>query len=341
MEDSPTMLYPAGFPLLLPLIPTAIRQRMSRLYSFRPNLPNIDHNDNESIPNSHRGLASSSDPQLAYYRPMSESSTGEVQRRPVTASAEDRGLSDSSSKSDTSISISDGESHSPTSKYEADSGVRWNRVIPAFNLLRNAGYEAQQSHSDVRLVRSLYITAVGYLLDALPTDLTDHETRTITQKLPDSIQTSFPTAVSQTNNSSHHPVSQRTPSERSYLHRLLASTIIQLFLLIQFLLPYAKILLQQMYQYERSHRVTERLVAATVDVADSLGKGGMNLGTAILGFQEGKVGAAVADLVSWWVEGIAGGIHEGVGEGMMILGVVRSDLNSGMDGMSTMHMGQR
>lgn len=50
----------------------------------------------------------------------------------------------------------------------------------------------------------------------------------------------------------------------------------------------------------------------------------MNLGSAILSLNEGKVGAAVSNLGAWWVEGIAGGIYEGVGEGMVLLGIIRS-----------------
>lgn len=117
----------------------------------------------------------------------------------------------------------------------------------------------------------------------------------------------------------------RYPTERSYLHRLLASSIVQFFLIVQFLLPYVKILLQQVYRYERSHRITERLVTATLDAADSLGKGSVSLGSTVLRLNEGKVGTAFTNLAAWWVEGVTGGIYEGVGEGMMILGLLRAN----------------
>lgn len=130
----------------------------------------------------------------------------------------------------------------------------------------------------------------------------------------------------------------RYPAERSYLHRLLASSIVQFFLIVQFLLPYIRILLRQVYHYERSHRIMERLVTATLDAADSLGKGSVSLGSTVLRLNEGKVGTAFTNVAAWWVEGVAGGIYEGVGEGMMILGLIRS--NSEWDRMPIQMQGR-
>lgn len=40
----------------------------------------------------------------------------------------------------------------------------------------------------------------------------------------------------------------------------------------------------------------------------------------VLGMGDGKVGQAIGDIMTWVVEGVTGGIHEGVGEGMAIMG---------------------
>lgn len=186
---------------------------------------------------------------------------------------------------------------------------------------------------------------MGYLLSALPDSLTTKEVALLQEKLPEAVRprsaSQPPAAVEEetsvtftglegTHKSKSKPqvISKYTQPERSCLHRLLASGIIQFFLLLQFLIPYIKVLLYHLYRYERSHHITERVVATTLDVADSLGKGGVSLGSAILRLNEGKVGAAVSDLAGWWVEGVAGGVYEGVGEGMMILGVLKSNGNS-------------
>lgn len=42
---------------------------------------------------------------------------------------------------------------------------------------------------------------------------------------------------------------------------------------------------------------------------------------AIYGMGDGKVGQAITETAAWFVEGVTGGIHEGVGEGMIIMGV--------------------
>jgi hypothetical protein len=37
-------------------------------------------------------------------------------------------------------------------------------------------------------------------------------------------------------------------------------------------------------------------------------------GRSVCNFNEGRVGAALANFAAWWMEGIAGGIYEGVGD---------------------------
>jgi hypothetical protein len=101
---------------------------------------------------------------------------------------------------------------------------------------------------------------------------------------------------------------------------------VQIFLLVRFVLPYFKVFLRQVYEYERSHRITERIVTTTLDAADGLGKSGVNTGSAVCKFNEGRVGAAVGNLAAWWIEGVAGGVYEGVGEGMIHLGLLKPGL---------------
>jgi hypothetical protein len=101
---------------------------------------------------------------------------------------------------------------------------------------------------------------------------------------------------------------------------------VQIFLIVRFIVPYATLFLRNVYEYERSHRLTERIVTTTLDAADGLGKSSLNIGSAVFKLNEGKVGTAVGNLAAWWVEGIAGGVYEGVGEGMMHLGILRPGL---------------
>lgn len=166
-----------------------------------------------------------------------------------------------------------------------------------------------------------------YLLDALPAELSAEETTMLQHRLPEPIKASIPPIPSSNLARLESPTQTRqfSPS-RSYLHRVLASTIVQIFLLVRFILPYFKLFLRQVYEYERSHRITERIVTTTLDAADGLGKSGVNLGSAVCKLNEGRVGAAVGNLAAWWIEGIAGGVYEGVGEGMTHLGLLKQGL---------------
>ncbi|KAL5687925.1 hypothetical protein EMGR_001239 [Emarellia grisea] len=326
------MAYSTGLPVLLPALPAAIRRRIPRLnFSLHQAMGSADRDRSDTATDglvgpmrqadALRTLAPFSTSDLGYCRPPSSAASelgAEESRRPATAGSSvcpesyDSRSSASSSSGKTLEALdhdegSEGDAMdrgSMLAKYEVESGLRWNRVIPAFSLLRNAGYEAQQSTCDGRFVRSLYINALGYLLDALPADLTDEESMTIQHNLParvkvtlaasSAVQPGAEAAVTMANQGA----GTRYPTERSYLHRLLASSIVQFFLIVQFLLPYVKILLQQVYRYERSHRITERLVTATLDAADSLGKGSVSLGSTVLRLNEGKVGTAFTNLAA-------------------------------------------
>lgn len=191
----------------------------------------------------------------------------------------------------------------------------------AFNLLRNAGYEAQQPQADGRLARSLYFNALIYLLDALPSDLTNEETSMLQHHIPEPVKVEL-TTYSQPSGYMEGANHTICPPPRSYLHKFLASMILQLFIVLRFLLPYAKVLLRQVYEYDRTHRITRRIMTITLEAADGLGKGGVNIGAAVSKFNEGRIGAALTNFAVWWMEGVAGGIYEGVGEGMIHLGLL-------------------
>ncbi|KAF7593821.1 hypothetical protein BBP40_010756 [Aspergillus hancockii] len=310
LEDP--MISPRGLMVLLPVIPASIRRHIPRLY-----------------PSFQRSMRPDPNPRT--------DSTGDLQR-PATwgSSSNDQdscGSSVSGKLSETSSITAFEETKglesmgTAVSKYE-ESGLRWNRVNPAINLLRIACFEGQQPQCDGRLVRSLYINALCYHLEGLPVDLTFEEAARIQQSLHPRIST--PLVAPSPAGFVSQPVHARYPTERSYLHRLLASSIVQFFILLQILTPYLKIVVHRVYQYERSHRVTERVVSATLDAAEQLGKRGVNLGSTVLSLHDGKVGVAVSNLAAWLVEGIAGGVYEGIGEGMTILGFIRP--NSGVGG---------
>ncbi|KAL2838908.1 hypothetical protein BJY01DRAFT_219690 [Aspergillus pseudoustus] len=205
-----------------------------------------------------------------------------------------------------------------TTDYEVNSGLRWNCVNSALSRLRLAGYEAQRPHCERSLVRSLYLEAVSYLLSGLPEDLTDEEAAKIRSSISENVQ---PLTVPP------HICAVQPPA-RSYLHRLLASSIVYFCLLLQFLMPFIKEVTYHLYRHERSLRLIERATAFALYLLEQVSRGGVNFGSTVLNMYGGKIGDTASSATSWWVEGVAGGIYEGLEEGMTILGFTKPNTKS-------------
>jgi hypothetical protein len=194
------------------------------------------------------------------------------------------------------------------------------------NLLSLAVEESSTISQDSRFgnpsfARQLYLHALTYLLRALPSDLTTEEQLSVRSALPAGVVEPLRLEVSSGYNSRN--LSGDSDGQPSLLHRLLSSTIIQMFILFQFILPYLKYLLSAAYQYEREHKISEKVLSQSIETVDTLGKRSLSITGAIYRMGDGKVGHIITDAASWFVEGITGGIHEGVGEGMVIIGARR------------------
>jgi hypothetical protein len=191
---------------------------------------------------------------------------------------------------------------------------------PGLNLLSLSVEESSAISQDARygnasFARQLYIHALTYLLRGLPTDLTTEEQLSVRSALPIGIVEPLRLEV----NPSHPSSSPK--SEPSLLHRTLASTIVQFFILFQFILPYLKYMLSAAYTYEREYKISEKVLSQGIEAVDVVGKSSVGFVGAVCGIGDGKVGQVVADVAGWFVEGVTGGIHEGLGEGMAVLGV--------------------
>ncbi len=161
--------------------------------------------------------------------------------------------------------------------------------------------EAQATDCDSQaLSRQLRIDAVTYILQGLPTELSPHESLRIQNALPSRLQ--IPKNVSPEGYSPQHPP--------SLLHRGLASTIIVLCLLVRLLLPYLKYLSAQAYTYNQTHNIVQRVLTTTVSTTDSLGKKSLSIASTVFG------NAAVLAAMTYCVDGVCGGLTEGLGEGI-------------------------
>jgi hypothetical protein len=178
------------------------------------------------------------------------------------------------------------------------------------------------SNADPAFIRQLYIHSVTYLLRGLPDDLSTEERLSLRTALPSGIAEPVRLGnhnLCQSYLESDGRIRNRQCYPPSLLHRILASLVIQLFILASFLLPHIKILLRKAYLYERNNRISEKMLAKSIDTVDTVGKKGIEFGEAVAKIGDGKLGQTFNELAVWCFEGVAGGIYEGVGEGLVIL----------------------
>lgn len=188
-------------------------------------------------------------------------------------------------------------------------------VCIGLNLLSLALNEAssispsdQASDRSSSFARQLYIHALTYLLNGLPQDLTAEETLSVRSALPQSL--AQPIHITGSSTTTDRATIRRPAQPPSLLHRTLASTIVQFFVLLSLLLPYIKLFLRKAHEYERTHHVTETLLRSGLGAFDELGKRGVGVSAAVWG-------AGVGDLCGWVLEEIGAGVRDGVEGGLV------------------------
>ncbi|TVY82524.1 hypothetical protein LSUE1_G003876 [Lachnellula suecica] len=209
---------------------------------------------------------------------------------------------------------------------ESSTGIGWNFANQGLNLLSLAAAESsaiskEQRLSNASFARQLYIHAITYLLRGLPADLTTEEQMGIKSALPAGVMEPLRLEGNFEYSSASQAANANHPS---LLHRTLASTIIQIFIFVQLVLPYLKYLLQSAYRYDRAHKISEKVLSQSIEIVDIIGKEGLSMAGTIYGMGDGKVGQIITETAAWVVEGVTGGIHEGVGQGMVIMGARKS-----------------
>ena len=196
--------------------------------------------------------------------------------------------------------------------HPSEDGTQYNKSFPkssptqiGSHLLNAAAIECRhQDPQSQAFARQLHINSMAYLLQGLPQDLTDQEILHLQCALPQSLKRS--------------PHSGNTSSKSrkpSILHRGIATAVLILCLVLRLTLPYIKYFLAVAYNYERSHHVRETTLALSMNLVDQFGKIGMGvMGTA-------ANNRLMVDVITYCVEGVCGGLNEGLGEGTRVIGV--------------------
>ncbi|KAE9974416.1 hypothetical protein Vi05172_g326 [Venturia inaequalis] len=305
-DDKPSTLYA--------LLPKLVRSRLRRLPSIRRSVHHYSRSYGAASDASRRSSTEFRTPPPGY--------TSRVSLSEPVSDSED--LEDEVSPS----------SSSSNSKGEDSKGslIKWSFANQGLSLLKIAAQEEsirsarRHSSSALSLSRQLYVHGLTYLLRGLPTNMTPEEKISLWAAVPQDVLD-----LAQVNNNSKEVVraaekrlaEQNGEEPPSFLHRALATFIVQMFLLFQFLIPYINIFAAAAYKYERQNRISERVFASSVNTMDGVMKSTVRLGNSVCQMNDGKVGQALNDLVCWWIRGITGGVHSGVQEGLVVLGIDR------------------
>lgn len=179
------------------------------------------------------------------------------------------------------------------------------------------------------LSRQVYVHGVTYVLRGLPTDLSSDEKLGIWSSMPAGVQKIAPianTAIMAEPMAGAKKTSL-LPAQAPMLQQAVASLVVQMFLLMQFLLPYVKYCVTVLYGYERQYRISERVIASSVQSCEGMLRTGLQVTTAISKMNDGKVGQTLNELGMWWVSGVTAGIHQGVGDGLTLLAEREQSIN--------------
>ena len=141
---------------------------------------------------------------------------------------------------------------------------------------------------------------MSYLLHGLPRDLNEQERL--------QLRSALPTTLAQSTQASTPPTGA-TP-DPSILHRAVTILIMSLCLILKFIIPYVKYLSAIAYNYERSHHIAEGFVDKSTTSINTLGKKSIELAGCAMGNE------VVMRGVSYCVDGVCGGVSEGLGEGI-------------------------
>ena len=92
-----------------------------------------------------------------------------------------------------------------------------------------------------------------------------------------------------------------------------------LILLLHLILPYLVQLVRFTARLERKHKISENLVGYGIEIANSIGRQGVQMTETACKLHDGQVGQLVSESISWFVDGITRGVSDGMGEAIAVI----------------------
>jgi hypothetical protein len=327
VADKPSCYNPpsSDISVLYALLPKMVKSRLPVLTSFRRTIKmttarrsSASHSRHTSEGTLH-GITNSID---SYTNLNNEIVTREqlwqLSRRARDPSPEEMGSSGSSSagSSQTAAAALPFDRSVGLPIHETQTGVEWDTAVTALLLLSKACTRAQQPDAKPENTRALIVDANKWLLRSLPSHLEPSELEEIEEVLP--IGLDNPERISR--RQARIQSSASVANKRSWLRRAIAFSILQTSLLIALLIPYVTALINTCYRLERQNHITERFLTGGIDITNAVGESGMEVKDAMVRLGRGRLANALVHTGGWVFESIIGGVSDGAGEGVTIVG---------------------
>jgi len=161
-----------------------------------------------------------------------------------------------------------------------------------------------------KLARSLYVQAVAWFLRGLPTNLTPYESLSLEAATPRSVVDAR-VHLAMVPDSSQRLTPLREPT---LLHTFTAILVFYVLALVELVQPWIKMVVAHAYRLEKEHEMTRRVIDVGFVTANDLGRRGVQLVQAVCRVPDGTVGEAMNTAVVTCVQGVAGGVRQGVDE---------------------------
>lgn len=207
---------------------------------------------------------------------------------------------------------------------ETGSGIQWKYAKPGFASLALAQSEdTTESGSNPLFARRQYLSGLACLLHGLPTDLSEDEMTNLHESLPSALKPArtIETQLARRSAAAREPgYMQRSHQQSSFQHFVAVCTM-YLFLAASFVLPYVQYMLREAYQFDRRHKISDRVLSHGIDTAVAVRRNTFTIAAQVCSINDGKVGEQLKDASLYLVQGLSGGVYDGIGEGMQVLGL--------------------
>lgn len=196
---------------------------------------------------------------------------------------------------------------------DASSGVKW-RYAEQGSFLQHS---ALRETTDLAFSRKSYIDSVAYMLKGLPDNMDDYETSVIRRALPTSC--ALEDANGRIEAGPGRLGWQSSPEAKTLLHSATQGFVAVVVLFGYCLLSFLAVVIRAGAYYERQYNVSQYLISGGVNLATVIGKHSGSLGEKISAMGEGKLGKVISDLVAWALASVTAGVHDGIGQGLLLI----------------------